>query len=61
MAGSPYSVATGDYTVDQLDGLGCARCGQPFQIGEASYPTGEAFDGAQLFAHVSCPKGGATR
>jgi hypothetical protein len=57
----PYSVATGAYTVEQVEGEACTRCGQPFAVGEASRPTGEVFDGGQLFAHVLCPPGGATR
>jgi hypothetical protein len=54
-----YSVATGSYTIEQLEGEACARCGRTFAIGEVSRPTGESIDGAQLFAHVECPKRGA--
>lgn len=60
MAAFPYSCQTGPYTADQLDGSDCAKCGQRFRIGEASRPT-ERVAEWQLFAHVSCPKAGATR
>ncbi|QOR55808.1 MAG: hypothetical protein YHS30scaffold324_40 [Catenulispora phage 69_17] len=56
-----YTCSTGAYTVEQIEGEACARCGQMFTVGEASRPTGEIVDGAQLFAHVQCPKRGATR
>jgi hypothetical protein len=55
-----YTCSTGRYTVEQIEGEACVRCGQPFAVGETSRPTGESIDG-QLFAHVLCPKAGATR
>ena len=58
MAASPYSVSTGRYTADQLDGFDCTRCGRPFAVGEASRPSGR-IDGQQVFAHIVCPKRGA--
>lgn len=60
MATSPYTVSTGPYTADQLEGEACTRCGRPFAVGESSYPTGRV-GGGQLFAHITCPKGGAKR
>jgi hypothetical protein len=60
MNATAYSVATGGYTIEQLEGEDCARCGRTFAVGEASRPA-ERIDGAQLFAHVECPKAGATR
>ena len=59
MAAIAYSCATAHYTVEQIEGEACARCGQPFEPGEASRPTGELVDGHRLFAHVTCPKRGA--
>lgn len=56
-----YTCSTGDYTVEQVEGEACTRCGQMFAVGETSRPTGEVIDGAQLFAHVECPKRGASR
>jgi len=56
-----YTCTTGPYTVEQVEGEACVRCGQAFAIGEASRPTGEVIDGGQLFAHVICPTGGASR
>lgn len=60
MAAYPYSCQTGVYTIDQLNGEDCAKCGRTFQPGEASYPLKRIAEW-QLFAHVLCPKRGATR
>ncbi|MFL6113952.1 MAG: hypothetical protein ACJ786_21725 [Catenulispora sp.] len=60
MTAIAYSVATGGYTIEQLEGEDCARCGKTFAVGEASRPV-ERIGDAQLFAHVECPKVGATR
>lgn len=54
-----YSVTTGHYTVEQLEGDACALCGVEFE------PTDELrevwldsdFD---LYAHAVCPDGGVT-
>lgn len=59
MAAYPYSCQTGRYTVDQIDGEACAECGEWFQIGEDTVPTGVTVDGAPLFRHEQCPTGGA--
>lgn len=61
MTAAAYSVATGDYSAEQLEGEACAECGNGFEPGEFSRPAGVVFDGGQLFVHVECPKGGATR
>lgn len=60
MPAFPYSVATGAYTADQLDGFDCGKCGKPFAVGETSRPF-ERVNGQQIFAHVECPKAGALR
>lgn len=60
MAAYPYSCQTGEYTLDQLGGEDCAKCGQRFRVGEKSRPTIRIAEW-QLFVHVLCPKGGATR
>lgn len=59
-ARNAYTCQTGLYTVDQLEGEDCARCGRPFAVAvaDASRPAERVGD-AQLFVHVSCPKGGA--
>jgi hypothetical protein len=54
-----YTCSTGRYAVEQVEGEACTRCGQAFAVGEKSRPTGAIVDGAQLFAHVECPKRGA--
>ncbi|HEY3477509.1 MAG TPA: hypothetical protein VGL02_01305 [Streptomyces sp.] len=59
-AAFPYSCQTGKYTAEQLGGEDCARCGRTFRVGEPSRPV-ERVAEWQLFAHVECPKGGATR
>lgn len=65
MSFASYSVATNDYTVDQLEGEDCAACGQTFVVGEASQPVrqpGVTLAGEwNLFAHVKCPKRGASK
>lgn len=54
MAAFPYSCQTGEYTIEQLDGEDCAKCGQRFRVGEKSRPV-ERIAEWQLFAHVLCP------
>ncbi len=64
MTAYPYTATTGAYTIEQLEGEACAElgCGEWFQVGEATVPTGVVVNGAQLFRHAVCPpKGGATR
>lgn len=59
-AAYPHSVSTGPYTLDQLEGEDCASCGRPFAIGEPSRPFKQVLC-HQLFAHVECPKAGASK
>ena len=65
MTAAAYSVSTGTYTVEQLEGEHCAKCGRPFADGEDSRPVRQPVltlaEEWNLFAHVVCPKGGATR
>lgn len=56
-AAFPYSCQTGKYTIDQLGGEDCAKCGETFAVGEPSRPV-ERIAEWQLFVHVECPKGG---
>jgi len=60
MAAYPYSCQTGEYTLEQLNGEDCAKCGQRFRVGETSYPLKQIAEW-RLFAHVLCPKRGASR
>lgn len=60
MAAYPYSCQTGPYTIEQLDGEDCAKCGRTFAVGKASYPFKRVAEW-QLFAHVLCPKAVAAR
>lgn len=50
-----YSVATGTYTIEQLEAQVCAECGADFQPGEVLEPVflGDDFE---LYAHSNeCP------
>lgn len=58
MAAYPYTCATAEYTVEQIEGEACSRCGRSFRVGEASRPF-ERVNGQQIFAHILCPKRGA--
>lgn len=55
-----YSVTTGHYTVEQLEGEACANCGETFQPGQTLEQV-FASDDYDLFAHTVCPNGGTTR
>lgn len=55
-----YSHATGDLTVDQVEGEACTSCGELFKLGQALKPVCLGI-GYQLFAHVICPKKRTTR
>jgi len=48
-----YSVATGDYTIEQLEGEACAKCGADFRPGQdlELVFSGDDYD---LYAHVDC-------
>lgn len=60
MAAIAYSVCTGAYTVDQLEGEHCARCGQWFGLCPWPRPVEhERVDGCQLYRHVDCATAGA--
>jgi hypothetical protein len=54
-AAYPYSCQTGPYTIDQLDGDACAKCDQPFKVGETARPFMTVAEWT-LFEHVVCPK-----
>jgi hypothetical protein len=59
-AAFPYSCQTGEYTVEQLDGEDCAKCGRPFAPGQAAFEVKKIAEWT-LVAHILCPKVGATR
>lgn len=62
MTAAAYSVSTGTYTVDQLEGDHCAVCGQWFGLLPWPRPVAhELVDGDQTYRHVECPKVGASR
>jgi len=52
-AAAAYSVATGDYTIEQLEAEACALCGEAFQPGQDLTPVFEGGD-FDLYAHVDC-------
>lgn len=55
-----YSVTTGGYTIEQLEGEACALCGDRFEPGQDLEQVWRG-DGYDLYAHVQCAKGGASR
>lgn len=52
----PHSASTGHYTIEQIEGDACARCGRRFMPWQRSTP-GAPFNGFALYTHVTCPGG----
>lgn len=57
---SAYTMATGPYNVDQVDGLACSSCGLLFH-GAAKTRRGPVVDGRRLTAHAKCRKAVTSR
>lgn len=57
----PYSMQTGGYTDDQLDGEDCAVCGAPFGPAGTGAPSPvfhEQVAEWRVYRHFECPKAG---
>jgi len=58
----PYSMQTGGYTLDQLDGENCGACGGQFRAGGVDHPVfHEQVAEWRVYRHVMCPKAGASQ
>lgn len=57
----PYTVQTGGYTLDQLDGENCGACGGQFRPGVDHPVFHEQVAEWRVVRHLVCPKAGASR
>jgi len=55
----PLASGADRYTVAQLDGKACGRCGQPFRLGDGRPDFHAHVSMWNVYRHQACPKAGA--